>query len=137
MNMSRVVFKPGWLLPLAVISIALVALVFGAATSNTAEAQGGGPGNGGRGGGGHDNGAWEHCSSEPIQGAINAALIKLNAREAGGHHYTLLEVIACGVLSQNPCEDSADIRYAFRFIVEDDLRRQSATLEKNVRVCYH
>ena len=137
MNNSRVVFKPGWLLPLAVISIAFMALAFGAATSDKAEAQAGGPGNGGRGGGGHDLGAWEHCIGDiGVTEAVNAALAKLNAREAGAHHYTLIEVIACGIHSKvrggGPCEDKL---YAFRFIVDEDLRGVSKTsYEKNVKV---
>ena len=137
MNKSRVVFKPGWLLPLAVISIAFMALALGAATANTAEAQGGGPGNGGRGGGGHDNGAWEHCiGGDPdVPGAINAALAKLNAREAGGHHYVLFEVIACGIQSQSGKCSGDDKLYAFRFIVDDDLRGVTKRVEKNVKVC--
>ena len=133
MNNSRVVFKPGWLLPLAVISIAVMALALGAASSDKAEAQSGGPGNGGRGGGGHDLGAWENCLGTPATGLINAALTKLNAKEAGGHHYTLVEVIACGIQSKGPC--AGDL-YAFRFIVDDDLRGGERTqYEKNVKVC--
>ena len=139
MNNSRVVFKPGWLLPLAVIGIAFMALAFGAATSNTAEAQSGGPGNGGRGGGGHDLGAWEHCiaSVQPqgaITSAVNAAMAKLNATE--GHHYVLQQVIACGIHSKRSCDDPDERLYAFRFIVEDDLRGVKKTIfEKNVKVC--
>jgi len=133
MNNSRVVFKRGWLLPLAVISIAIMALAFWAGTPNEAAAQGGGPGNGGRGGGGHDNGAWEQCietsiTSQDLQTAVFAGLKKLNDRAAGGHHYTLLEVIACGIHSKTG-------EVAFRFIVEDDLRGVKQTIsEKNVKV---
>ena len=92
-----------------------------------AAAQGGGPGNGGRGGGGHDGGAWENCTgTEPDLGdAINAALIKLNAREAGGHNYILNEVIACGVNSETG-------EWAFRFQVTDTLL--GLDTEKNVKV---
>ena len=128
MNNSRVVFKPGWLLPLAVIGIAFMALAFGAATANKAEAQSGGPGNGGEGGGGHDLGAWEHCID--TGGAVNAALAKLNAREASGHSYTLVETIACGIHSKRD-----DTCYAFRFIVDDTLRGVTKRVEKNVKVC--
>ena len=139
MNNSRAVFKPGWLLLLAVISIAFIALALGAATSNTAEAQAGGPGNGGRGGGGHDLGAWEHCIATidgNSNGAVAAALAKLNAREAGGHHYTLVEVIACGIHSKSEKCPGDDTLYAFRFIVDDDLRGVTKRVEKNVKVCH-
>ncbi len=123
---GRVVFKSRWLLPLAVISIASMALALGAATSDKAEAQAGGPGNGGRGGGGHDLGAWEHCIQTidgNSNGAIAAALAKLNAREAGGHHYTLVEVIACGIHSKTG-------EFAFRFQVEEG----GTQYETNVKV---
>ncbi len=115
----------------------ITALAFWPATSNKAEAQSGGPGNAGRGGGGHDKGAWQHCissiSTVETSGAINAALSKLNARGAG-HHYTLVEVISCGVhAKKRRCKESGGKLYAFRFIVEDDLR---GVFEKNVKVCY-
>ena len=141
MNNSRVVFKPGWLLPLAVISIAFMALAFGAATSNKAEAQSGGPGNGGEGGGSHDLGAWEFCILDgglDFGGAIIIALAKLNAREAGGHQYELVDMIACGVKSKgDPCEDSDDIVFAFRFILNDPSGGPAPHIEKNVKVCHH
>jgi len=136
-NNSRVVFKTAWLLRMAVISIAIMALAFGVATSNKAEAQSGGPGNGGEGGGGHDLGAWEHCistilpggtSTDPqMQAAINAALAKLNAREAGGHNYVLIEVIACGIHSK---KGEFEFAFAFRLVVEEG----GTQYEKNVKV---
>ena len=141
MNNSRVVFKPGWLLPLAVISIVFMALAFGAATSNKADAQSGGPGNGGEGGGSHDHGAWEFCIADSgldFDGAITVALAKLNAREAGGHQYTLIQMIACGVKSKGDrCEDSDDILFAFRFILNDLSGGPATHIEKNVKVCHH
>ena len=141
MNNSRVVFKRGWLLPLAVISIAIMALAFWAGTPNEAAAQGGGPGNGGRGGGSND-GAWEQCintitgttsSDVKTAAAINAALTRLNAREASGHHYTLVEVIACGIHVKRT-GDSGEQLYRFRFIVDDDFRGNTRRYEKNVQV---
>ena len=92
-------------------------------------------------GGGHDMGAWEHCissiSTVETSGAINAALSKLNARGAG-HHYTLVEVISCGVhAKKRRCKESGGKLYAFRFILEDELRGVRKTIfEKNVKVCY-
>ena len=138
MNNSRVVFKPWWLLPLAVISIAFMALAFWAATPNKAEAQSGGPGNGGEGGGGHDLGAFEHCiqTNGPGPGPpVVHALAKLNARAASGHSYELVEVIACGIKFRGACEP--DKMYAFRFIVDDVVNGEvKKRFEKNVKVCH-